>query len=152
MLNYNDVISIEKIRLYLNKVGYDLLFQRINGYLNYYVNPWSSYDEIKYNLQSYNRKIQNLFKLLLLSEEVTYKDAIDIIDSDFIENLFNVINILWLIHCPIIQVEKMSNLCTLEWIHIVYPVFFLKGEFVMHLIYVQVQEYKQYYAHLLLKN
>ena len=90
MLNYNDVISIEKIRLYLNKVGYDLLFQRINGYLNYYVNPWSSYDEIKYNLQSYNRKIQNLFKLLLLSEEVTYKDAIDIIDSDFIENLLNV--------------------------------------------------------------
>ena len=58
--------------------------------MNYYVNPWSSYDEIKYNLQSYNRKIQNLFKLLLLSEEVTYKDAIDIIDSDFIENLLNV--------------------------------------------------------------
>ncbi|MFA9375878.1 MAG: methyltransferase [Lachnotalea sp.] len=101
MLNYKDVDSIKTIREGLDKVGYDLLYQRVNGYLNYYVNPWSTYDEINYKLKRYDKKIQNLFKLLLLSEDVLYDDAIDIINPEFVKALL----------CVNIAVKREDRIC-----------------------------------------
>ena len=62
--------DIMRIRKYLLETNYDFLYQRINGSLNYFINPWASYKEIIYILRDYDESIQNHFKLLLLGERL----------------------------------------------------------------------------------
>ncbi|MGF7019126.1 methylase of polypeptide subunit release factors [Lachnospiraceae bacterium PF1-21] len=85
-----DEEKIKCIREGLEEHNYDIYYQRINGEINYHINPWSSYEEVIYRLNNYEKKIRIIFKLLLLSEEVIYTEAIECCGKSFIDALIDV--------------------------------------------------------------
>ncbi|WP_302623706.1 hypothetical protein, partial [uncultured Clostridium sp.] len=81
--------DIMRIRKYLLETNYDFLYQRINGSLNYFINPWASYKEIIYNLRDYDESIQNQFKLLLLGERLELSEFGEL-DLEVVKSFINV--------------------------------------------------------------
>lgn len=90
MLKYNLNNTIKKIKHYLDEYEYDVRFQKVNGYYNYYINPWQKYDTIQANLKSYDDEIVTLFQILLLGGKYSYEKITEILEKDFIDALLEV--------------------------------------------------------------
>lgn len=90
MLKYEKKYVIKKIREYLDIYEYDTRFQKVNGYYNYYYNPWQKYEMIQANLKSFEKKIVVLFQMLLLGYKYSYENIVGIIEKGFIDALLEV--------------------------------------------------------------
>ncbi len=90
MINCDNIAKIKAIHDYLEKYEYGVHFQQINGYYNYYFNPWQKYDVVMSNLQSYDEKNQLLFKLLLLGCKLKCRDLEMYLDHEFLQCLLDV--------------------------------------------------------------
>lgn len=85
-LLYSDIM---RIREYLLNSNYDYFYQKINGHLNYFINPWSSIEDVKYNLSEYGEKVQKQFELLLLGYRLKLSEC-EILDPESIQAFLNV--------------------------------------------------------------
>lgn len=90
MLDSSNVEKIKAIKQYLYDCGYDIYYQKISGIYNYYFNPWQTYEFVQRKLETYDIKIRNMFKLLLLGEPILEESAINSLGREFIENLLDV--------------------------------------------------------------
>ena len=90
MLDSSNEEKIKIIKQCIYDCGYDIYYQKISGIYNYYFNPWQTYELVQKKLETYDIKIRNMFKLLLLGEPISEESAINSLGREFIENLLDV--------------------------------------------------------------
>ncbi|MGW9531208.1 methyltransferase [Paenibacillus terrae] len=71
-----DKNKIRRFRSFLDDFCYDITYQFLSGESNYFFNPWQTFETLKYGLSMLENKTRSdVFKLLLLGENISEKES-----------------------------------------------------------------------------
>ncbi|URZ08013.1 methyltransferase [Clostridium felsineum] len=87
MISYDKHDLIKKFKMFLDKFDYDLIYQLLSGDINYFYNPWQTYDYIVEKLYNIEPEKRVVYKLLLLGDKVKKDDAISAMGNEIINIL-----------------------------------------------------------------
>lgn len=89
MIKINNIMQIKEFRRFLDDLCYDIVNIFMSGEVNYFYNPWQTFERMKLNLLALDSKHQIAFKLLLLGEELDIEMANSVLGEDIIEILLD---------------------------------------------------------------
>lgn len=88
MISYDKPNLIKEFKKYLDDLDYDLIYQLLSGEVNYFFNPWQTYEHIVEKLYDIDPKKRVVYKLLLLGDKIDKSDAINVMGERIVNILF----------------------------------------------------------------
>lgn len=78
---------MKNLRIFLNNINYHILFRHSVGFLNYFINPFVSVNEVKKNIFNFDYKTKKIMAFLYLGETLLLSDFIDIFEYSVLSEL-----------------------------------------------------------------
>lgn len=89
MIDYKNVKLIKDFRTTLDYYNYNVIYQKINGSLNYFFNPFNSEKQILHEMESLEESYKCIYSLLLIGQPLNTGKVISLLGEKFINDLIN---------------------------------------------------------------